>query len=198
MKYNTAQVAALQPDYLGFIFYEGSKRNFTYDAPDLPKSVKKAGVFVDASVDFVLEKIEHFKLDVIQLHGDESPSYCYNLKKRAGKNVQLWKVFRILDSFNFEKLKPYEELVQAFLFDTKGKEKGGNGYLFNWDVLKAYPFQTPFVLSGGIGLEEVSMVKEILKTNLPILAIDVNSKFESAPGLKNIEDLGIFIKKLNT
>jgi len=205
MKYNTLEVAALQPDYLGFIFYEGSKRNYTNETISNCAGIKKAGVFVNAEIGFVVEKVVRFKLDVIQLHGDESPAYCKNLSelidntfKRevevpALSGVEVWKVFSIKDTFNFSTIKPYENSVDAFLFDTKGKEKGGNGYTFNWAILTAYPSQKPFVLSGGIGLEEISAVKEILKTDLPILAIDINSKFESEPGLKNIEDLKIFI-----
>ena len=91
---------------------------------------------------------------------------------------------------------PYEGLVHAFLFDTKGKAKGGNGYTFDWSVLKKYTSETPFVLSGGIGLEEIDNIKEILGTNLPILALDVNSKFEEKPGLKNIEHLTTFTSQL--
>ena len=111
--------------------------------------------------------------------------------------IEVWKVFSIKDEFDFEILQPYEGIVDYFLFDTKGKEKGGNGYTFDWSVLNNYPSKTPFILSGGIGLDEIEKVKEILKTDLPIYAIDVNSKFETAPGLKNIEELEIFKEKLN-
>ena len=207
MKHNTAEVAALQPDYLGFIFYQGSPRNFNGEEIPTFAGIKKVGVFVNAPIDFVIEKVTKFNLDVVQLHGEESPHYCASLKgeiyieiaryRDAQPNqgsygitdVEMWKVFSVKDTFNFEVLKPYENSVEAFLFDTKGKEKGGNGYTFNWNVLKDYPSQKPFVLSGGIGLEEISAVKEILATSLPIMAIDVNSKFETAPGVKNSEDL---------
>ncbi len=219
MHHNIAEVAALQPDYLGFIFYKGSKRNYTgEEIPDLP-GIKKVGVFVDASIEEVIDKTRKFRLDVIQLHGDESTEFCKNLKIAttcafevpalsgvevpalsgvdvpALSGVEVWKVFSIKDHFNFSIVKPYENIVDAFLFDTKGPEKGGNGYTFNWDVLRDYPSQTPFVLSGGIGLEEISAVKEIQKTKLPIMAIDVNSKFETAPGLKNIETIRTFLNE---
>ena len=160
------------------------------------------GVFVDATLDFIIQKVAEFQLDVIQLHGDESPEYCRSitrhiktlpLEEGLGGDLHVWKVFSIKETFNFEKLKPYEDIVDAFLFDTKGAAKGGNGYTFNWDVLKDYSSTKPFVLSGGIGLEEISAVKEILKTNLPIKAIDVNSKFETKPGLKKIKTLKDFI-----
>ncbi|GAA0725657.1 phosphoribosylanthranilate isomerase [Aquimarina litoralis] len=214
MKYqeNMSAVAALQPDYLGFIFYEKSPRNFDGKIPKLPTEIKKTGVFVDEPLNQVVLKIAKYGLKAIQLHGNESPEYCKALKEvelslpivengiEVGfepYNFEVWKVFSIKDQFDFEILQPYEGIVEYFLFDTKGKEKGGNGYTFDWSVLNNYPSKTPFILSGGIGLDEVEKVKEILKTDLPIYAIDVNSKFETAPGLKNIEELKIFKEELN-
>ncbi|KGO07630.1 phosphoribosylanthranilate isomerase [Dokdonia donghaensis] len=200
MKYNTQEVAALQPDYLGFIFYEKSKRDFGNLAiPELPEGIDRVGVFVDADIAFAKAKITQHNLNVIQLHGSESPEYIKELQAclvECSRDLKIWKVFGIKDSFDFEQLTPYEGLVDAFLFDTKGKEKGGNGYTFDWSVLKNYTSQTPIVLSGGIGLEEVEKVKEILATDLPIIALDVNSKFEDKPGLKNIEKLTEFKKVL--
>lgn len=202
MKYNTQEVAALQPDYLGFIFYNKSKRDFEEsNIPDLPVGIKKVGVFVDAELAFAKAKITAHNLNIVQLHGNESPEYIKKLRNSfpsgEGWDGEIWKVFGIKDQFNFDQLAPYEGLVDAFLFDTKGKEKGGNGYTFDWRVLKEYPSKTPFILSGGIGLEEVDKVKEILNTGLPIVALDVNSKFEDKPGLKNIEKLKKFINEMN-
>lgn len=200
MKYNTQEVAALQPDYLGFIFYEKSKRDFgNLEIPELPEVIDRVGVFVDADIAFAKAKITQHNLNVIQLHGSESPEYIKELQAclvERSRDLKIWKVFGIKDSFDFEQLRPYEGLVDAFLFDTKGKEKGGNGYTFDWSVLKNYTSQTPIILSGGIGLEEVEKVKEILATDLPIIALDVNSKFEDKPGLKNIEKLTEFKKVL--
>lgn len=201
MKYNTQEVAALQPDYLGFIFYGKSKRDFEgLEIPSLPEGIKKVGVFVDAELAFAKAHIEKYQLDVLQLHGNESPTYIKELKNSLssgeGWGEEIWKVFSIKDAFDFKQLKPYEGLVDAFLFDTKGKEKGGNGYTFDWSVLKAYPSQTPFILSGGIGLDEVDKVKEILATDLPILALDVNSRFEDRPGHKETRKLRKFIDEL--
>ena len=202
MKYNTQEVAALQPDYLGFIFYGKSKRDFgNLDIPTLPDGVKKVGVFVDAQIAFAKAKIIQHKLDVIQLHGDESPEYITALKAALPSglikgSLDIWKVFGIKDSFDFDQLKPYEGYVDAFLFDTKGKEKGGNGYTFNWTVLQDYTSSTPIILSGGIGLDEMGKIKEILATDLPIVAIDVNSRFEVKPGLKEIEELEKFEKEV--
>lgn len=194
MKYNTLEVAALQPDYLGFIFYEKSPRNYDGEIVTLSENIKKVGVFVDADIAFAKAHIEKYNLDSVQLHGSESPEYIKELKEVLSNEVEVWKVFSIKDTFNFDKLIPYEGHVNAFLFDTKGKEKGGNGYTFDWNVLKNYTSNTPFILSGGIGLEEIDNLKEILATDLPILALDVNSKFEDTPGQKNVAALQEFQK----
>ncbi|WP_431109708.1 phosphoribosylanthranilate isomerase [Winogradskyella poriferorum] len=204
MKYNTSEVAKLQPDYLGFIFYDKSPRNFEGDIPDLPKTIKKVGVFVDEAIDMILQKIEKFDLDAIQLHGNESPDYCRELKKHchaeldSASQYEIIKVFSIKDEFDFSQLKPYEEYVDYFLFDTKGKLPGGNGYTFNWDVLKEYPSTKPYFLSGGIGLEEINNVLSFLQKQESkyCYAIDINSKFEIKPGLKHIKDLDKLISNI--
>ncbi|WP_370480230.1 phosphoribosylanthranilate isomerase [Tamlana flava] len=198
MKYqdNIEQVAALQPDYLGFIFYNQSARNFDLEyIPKISKSIKKVGVFVDASLDLIQAKIEKHHLNSVQLHGEESPEFCDALKN---EKIEIIKVFSIKDEFNFELLKPYENIVDYFLFDTKGKLPGGNGYTFNWDVLKDYPSTKPFFLSGGIGFDEVEKIKAFKssKASKYCYAMDVNSKFEIEPGLKNIELLTEFKNKL--
>ncbi|MDC8004422.1 phosphoribosylanthranilate isomerase [Aureisphaera galaxeae] len=194
MKHNTAAVDELRPDYLGFIFYEKSPRNFDRESISDTRTSKRVGVFVDASIEFIIEKTKQFGFDVIQLHGEESDRYCWVLKDQlASEAVELWKVFSIKDTFDFKILQSYESVVDKYLFDTKGKEKGGNGYTFDWSVLKDYPSKKPFVLSGGIGLEEMDKVRALLQTDLPIYAIDVNSRFEVKPGLKDISAL----KKLN-
>jgi phosphoribosylanthranilate isomerase len=191
MKYpeNILEVGALLPDYMGFIFWEKSARYFDGEMPNLPKSIQKVGVFVNASLNEILDKVKKYDLQAIQLHGQESVEFCKDLKKNAPKLIDVIKVFSILDTFDFGGLKPFENVCDYFLFDTKGKLPGGNGTTFDWKVLENYPSTKPFFLSGGIGIEEIEGVKEILKTNLPIYAIDVNSKFEIEPGLKNIERL---------
>ncbi|WP_449405564.1 phosphoribosylanthranilate isomerase [Mariniflexile maritimum] len=227
MKYqdNIKQVAALQPDYLGFIFYEKSARNFDLEyIPEIPKSIKKTGVFVDEDLEVVIEKIRLHDLQAVQLHGEESPEYCLRLKRhyeevnddvissietdyfdfeRKSRNdgkLEIIKVFSIKDAFNFETLKPYEAVCDYFLFDTKGKLPGGNGYTFDWNVLSNYPSTKPFFLSGGIGLEEVDKLKEFIHNPVSkcCYAIDVNSKFETEPGLKNIELLRKFKENVIT
>jgi len=212
---NMLALAQLEPDYMGFIFYEKSPRHFNATLPKLPKTIKKTGVFVNATFDFILEKVNTYHFQAIQLHGDESAEYCQQLRailahvshghastiinaQGTPPPIELFKVFGIKDTFDFETLVPYEGLVDYFLFDTKGKEKGGNGYTFDWRVLKAYQSTTPLLLSGGIGPEEIAQIKAILKTNLPIHALDLNSKFEDAPGLKNIKQLRNFITEIRT
>ncbi len=206
MKYqdNITEVAALQPDYLGFIFHEESPRNFEGFIPEFSKQIKKVGVFVNASIEYIVEKIKEHDLQAIQLHGHESREYCKQLKKfchseRSEESLEIIKVFSIKDEFDFSVLKPYEELCDYYLFDTKGKLPGGNGYTFNWSVLKDYPSTKPFFLSGGIGLEEIDKIKEFKKSDVSkyCFAIDVNSKFEIEPGLKNIEKLKEFKKQLS-
>mgnify|MGYP001554212873 CR=1 FL=1 len=197
MKYqdNIEVVASLQPDFLGFIFHEESPRNFEEVIPDLPKSIHKVGVFVDKTVEFIANQIEKHKLSAIQLHGHESPEMCRILKSTNAKVV---KVFSIKDTFDFTVLEPYEQVCDYFLFDTKGKLPGGNGYTFNWDVLTDYPSTKPFFLSGGIGLEQKEKLKEFINSEASkyCFAIDVNSKFEIEPGLKNIEKLKEFKSQL--
>ncbi|WP_239704655.1 phosphoribosylanthranilate isomerase [Tenacibaculum finnmarkense] len=217
MKYvqNIQEVAALQPDYLGFIFYEKSTRNFEGIIPDLPKEIKKAGVFVNEIPEIVVSLTEEYGLNMLQLHGDESPEYITTLKTIFTESIadkkphlkyktpEIVKVFGIKSSensentFDFELLKPYEALVDFFLFDTKGKERGGNGITFDWSVLQKYNLTKPFFLSGGIGLEEVSEIKKLRALNLPIYALDVNSKFETSAGLKSVKDITKFKKDLN-
>ena len=195
MKYedNIKAVAELQPDYMGFIFYEKSKRNFNGMIPMLPKGIKKVGVFVDSNLEEINEYIEKFDLQAVQLHGDESPEYCNDLK-----NVEVIKVFTVGKTFDFSVLKLYEDVCDYFLFDTKGREKGGNGVVFDWNLLNEYPSNKPFFLSGGIGIDELESVKNFAKSKSSryCLALDVNSKFEEEPGLKNVEKLKYFKKNL--
>ncbi|WP_435262011.1 phosphoribosylanthranilate isomerase [Tenacibaculum sp. nBUS_03] len=199
MKYveNIKQIAGLNPDYLGFIFYEKSQRNFEGIIPEVPKNIKKVGVFVNEYLEILVSLIEEYKLEVVQLHGDESIEYIKELKRYLPK-VKIIKVFGIKNEFDFKVLHSYEEHVDYFLFDTKGKERGGNGVTFNWNILKKYNSIKPYLLSGGIGLEEVNEVKSFLKTPQAkyCVALDVNSKFETAPGKKSIDKLKKFKKQV--
>ncbi len=204
MKYkdNTTEVAQLQPDYLGFIFYENSSRFFDGNIPELPKSIKKTGVFVNASLEFIIEKIKTHNLQAVQLHGSESPEFCDTLRHAElvsvshHEKLEIIKVFSIKDNFDFSVLEAYEAVCDYFLFDTKGKLPGGNGYTFNWDVLKDYPSTKPFFLSGGIGLNEIDQVLLFLQKQESRYchAIDVNSKFEIEAGLKDTDKIKRFKK----
>ena len=198
MKYseNIQEIATLKPDYLGFIFWDKSSRKFDlYELPKLDSNIKKVGVFVDASLEEIQNKIKTFQLDVIQLHGKESVEFCLELKKET---IEIIKAFSINNDFDFNQLKAYENVVDYFLFDTKGKLPGGNGTTFDWQVLENYNLQKPFFLSGGIGLTEITKTKEFLDSELSKYchAIDVNSRFETEPGLKNKIDLEKFKKLL--
>jgi phosphoribosylanthranilate isomerase len=196
MKYqdNITEIASLQPDYLGFIFHEPSPRYFEGSIPELPKSIKKVGVFVDEKVEYIAQQIEKHKLTVIQLHGHESPEICRLLKSTK---AQVVKVFSIKDKFDFEVLTPYEDVCDYFLFDTKGILPGGNGYVFDWSVLNNYPSTKPFFLSGGIGLDQIDKLREFQNSEASkyCYASDLNSKFEIEAGLKDIEKLKEFKNK---
>ena len=140
MKYpeNILEVGSLLPDYMGFIFWEKSARYFDGEILNLPKSIKKVGVFVNATSEEILEKIEKYDLQAVQLHGSESVKFCESLKNILPKLIDIIKVFSILDTFDFAELKPFEDVCDFFLFDTKGKLPGGNGTTFDWKVLKNY------------------------------------------------------------
>jgi len=194
MKYpdNITQVVALQPDYLGFIFYDKSMRSFDGVIPELSENIKKVGVFVDAAINEIIEKVNFYNLQVVQLHGNESPTFCKVLGAEltsVAHQIEIIKVFSIKDEFNFEILKPYEAVCHYYLFDTKGKLPGGNGYTFNWKVLENYSSTKPYFLSGGIGLNELDKVKSFFQNDESNYchAIDVNSRFEIEAGLKDIE-----------
>lgn len=185
---NIAALASLQPDYMGFIFWEPSKRYCTTVPTDIPKHIKKVGVFVDETTKQVKEKVKLFGLDTVQLHGDESPRQCAALLNLC----EVIKAFRIGPDFDFKTLTPYQDHCTYFLFDTQGPLPGGNGTAFDWKLLAGYTLDTPFFLSGGIGLGHVEAIAEIRKRNLPIHALDINSQFESKPGVKKIEKIEKF------
>lgn len=188
---NIREIASIQPDYMGFIFFEGSSRHVTEPTPTLSPSIKKVGVFVNASFDAIVEKINTHHLRAVQLHGEETPEFCKSLQPL---NVEILKVFSIKNEFDFNVLTPYETVCDFFLFDTKGPLAGGNGYCFDWSVLENYPSTKPYFLSGGIGLENLDQLQEF-KTSVAAThchAVDVNSKFEIAPAIKNKELLENF------
>ena len=186
---NILDVSALQPDYLGFIFYEKSARFFEGEIPNLPKSIQKVGVFVNDNFENIISKIHKYQLNIVQLHGNETPEFCKEIRTFC----KVIKVFSIDKTFDFYQLENYETVCDYFLFDTKGVLHGGNGYAFDWSILSKYKSQKPFFLSGGLDLENFN---ELKKLNLPIFAIDINSNFELEPGLKDLTKIKTITQKL--
>lgn len=187
---NITDLLALQPDYMGFIFYEKSKRFVGEDLDEgllksFPINTKKVGVFVNSQPSYILEKVRKYQLDFVQLHGEELPDFCKNLRL---KGVNIIKAFSVDENFNFSQLNNFKPWCDYFLFDTKGEQKGGNGIAFNWEILNRYDNEKPFFLAGGIDLENAEDAFG-LSEKYKIHAIDVNSKFEVEPALKDIEKL---------
>ncbi len=191
---NLKEFVVIKPDFIGFIFHEKSPRNISC-LPDvnIPNSIKKVGVFVDKKLDFIEQKVKEFQLDFIQLHGSESAIFCKHTKEKGYKII---KAFNIQQSFDFNKLKEYEPFCEYFLFDAFGKNKGGNGITFNWDLLQKYQGNIPFLLSGGINK---TMHKKINKITHPkFIGIDINSGFELKPGLKNTNEIKHFLHEIQS
>lgn len=195
---NIDQAMALQSmgvQYIGFIFYPASKRHvlghlsLTELASFKPNGVKKVGVFVNEPIEQLLYIVATAGLDLVQLHGDESPAYCALVREK----VETIKVFRVGAAVpHFE---PYEAVVDYFLFDTDSALYGGTGQHFNWELIKGSHIPKPYFLSGGIGPNDVQgiQVMEKTKAGKNLLALDINSQFELAPGNKNLEKINIFI-----
>ena len=179
---NLQELLKLPIDYVGLIFYKKSKRFVEKELPKLDfKGKEKVGVFVNESHEYILEKSQQYKFVTIQLHGLESPGFCQELKE---KNFKIIKAFSVDDEFDFSKTKKYEPFCDYFLFDTKGILPGGNGYTFDWKILKNYKGETPFFLSGGINNTHKNILKELKISQL--YAVDLNSGFELEPALKDI------------
>jgi phosphoribosylanthranilate isomerase len=181
---NISAVAALQPDYIGFIFYPQSPRYIgeTEKNPELEKVVK-TGVFVNESADVIEEAIEKHSLNAIQLHGNESPDFCELFKDK----VTVIKAFGVDEDFDFSALEPYAGKADYFLFDAKTAKHGGSGQSFDWSLLDQYKQDVPFFLSGGLSPENIKEVKAIVHPQF--YGVDLNSRFEIEPGLKDIDKL---------
>ena len=192
---NIKELAELKPDFIGFIFYDKSPR-FVGNILDvelvqsIPREVKKVGVFVNPTVDYVLQNVKKYGLNYVQLHGNETPDFCKNLRM---KGVNIIKAFRLDESFIFSQLNNYKPHVDFFLFDAKGDDYGGNGVTFDWSILKKYDNQKPYFLAGGISLDNLD---ELAGINPKPYAFDVNSKFEVEPGVKDIEKIAELIAKM--
>ncbi len=189
---NMLAIDELNPDFLGLIFYEKSPRYFADDF--VPKiTAKKVGVFVNETVEKIEGKSNELGLDYIQLHGSESVEFVESL---CQKGFNIIKAFSIYDRIDNEMLKQYEPLCNYVLFDTKGKNAGGNGVKFDWNILKEYTLETPFFLSGGIQPKDVDSINAIQHKGLA--AVDINSGFEAAAGIKNIELVKQFIHDIRS
>ena len=186
---NIRQLEALGIDWMGMIFWPKSKRHVSTPPVYLPQHVRKVGVFVDASLDAIRQYVEDYQLDIIQLHGQESPETL-----KALKPLKLIKAFNIATPEDLQKTVAYEGLADYFLFDTKGKSVGGNGEKFDWSVLDSYQGETPFLLSGGIGSEDAQDIKSFHHPKC--IGIDLNSRFETEPGLKDITKLKQFLEAI--
>ena len=185
---NIRELTMLKPDYIGFIFYSASPRNVgevlsRSVLQEIPSEIKKVGVFVNPSLHEIKWQIKTYGLDVIQLHGEETPEFTAEVKALG---IEVIKAFSIgNEDFDASRLEPYKKHVDFFLFDTRSKLKGGSGEAFDWSRLKDYDNEVPFFLSGGLSLKNIGNLKELKGLN--IHAIDVNSRFEISPGMKDLE-----------
>jgi phosphoribosylanthranilate isomerase len=180
---NILEIASLRPDYMGFIFYPKSPRYIgaAFEIPAaFPASIKRVGVFVNASMEEMISQAKRLQLDYLQLHGNEPVAQVEALRSNQ---VKVIKVFSVDDDFDFSITTPYRTLVDFFLFDTKGKYYGGNAQRFDWNILKRYDQQVPFFLSGGLSPDNIADIGVLKGMN--IHALDINSGVELAPGLKS-------------
>jgi phosphoribosylanthranilate isomerase len=194
---NLSALESLKPDYFGFIFYPKSPRNFKgFQLPNF-KDIKKVGVFVNESIARITKLQKEFQLDAIQLHGDETKEDVLNLKSKLPPEIEIFKAISINDKEDFKKVTYFEDKVDIFILDTKTKLRGGSGKKFEWHLLEYYNSKTPFLLSGGIQENDAYTVMEVFNTYDNMLGVDINSKFEVSPGLKDKTKIEKFIKNIN-
>lgn len=203
MKYidNIAELCNLSIDYIGMIFYSKSPR-YIETIPSISiqqlkdittcANIQRIGVFVNEDIEYVLGKAKEYQLDYVQLHGNESPEYC----KELSKSITIIKAFSIFCSDDFTNIEQYTDSCEYFLFDTKTESYGGSGKKFDWSILDKYTKIIPFFLSGGISFTDVEQIKRM--THPQFYGIDINSRFEKEPGLKDIELLTQFLNKLKS
>ncbi len=193
---NISGVAEALPDFLGFIFYPKSARFVGEDVSleqlkVIPETIQKVGVFVNELPEKVIEICRKLNLQVAQLHGSESPEYCQQIK---ASGITVFKAFSVDDSFYFKQLSGYTDVCDYFLFDTKGQLPGGTGQKFNWALLKNYTGSVPFFLSGGIGPDDLEAIRNFEHPRWR--GIDINSGFETAPALKDVEKVRNLIENI--
>lgn len=194
---NIRAVEALGIDFMGFIFWPGSGRYVSRQPAYLPENCLRTGVFVDADPRDILVAAKAYRLDCIQFHGQESPEYIAYLRKLTGRlnpGMRFIRSISVMTKQDLERTSQFENVCDIFLFDTKGKLPGGNGSQFDWDLLQAYRGSRPFLLSGGIGPGDEERVKAFRAPGC--MGIDLNSRFETAPGLKDAEALKTFIEQI--
>ncbi|WP_234736279.1 phosphoribosylanthranilate isomerase [Tellurirhabdus bombi] len=192
---NIQALISVAPDFIGFIFYDKSPRFVGEDLDEnllkaIPQRIKKVGVFVNTSPDFILRTMKKYNLQYAQLHGTETPDVCRNLRNRG---VSIIKAFSVDDSFNFSMVNNYKPSCDFFLFDAKGESYGGNGTAFDWKILNRYDNDKPFFISGGIGLNNIDELENL--KHLKVYGVDLNSKVELEPGVKDIEQIRAIIQK---
>lgn len=192
---NIEKVAQLGVDMMGFIFYPKSPRfaSQSVDRTAADKDVCRVGVFVNESVELISDKIQLFDLNAVQLHGNESRELCEQLHEQNGL-LKVIKAISVSTAGDILKYKEYVGAVDYFLFDTKCKTVGGSGQQFDWQVLENYDGDVPFILSGGIGPEDVERIRNFHHPKC--IGIDLNSKFEMEPGLKDVEMLKTFLENI--
>lgn len=199
---NMKALAKAGPDLMGLIFYERSPRFFKGPLPEIKGEMKLAGVFVNAPLEDIIEKVGEYNLNFIQLHGEESPEYLKALKHKLidlQLPTRLIKVCSVATAKDLASIKPYEGLADLFLFDTKGRYRGGNGIRFDWKLLENYTGSTPYLLSGGIAPDDAGDIVKFLHTaeGQNCAGLDVNSGFETEPGYKDIGLIKEFKNKIN-
>lgn len=186
----------VKPDWMGLIFYPKSPRFVSYQSANqiagLP--IKKVGVFVNEEEDQILKRIKDFDLSAVQLHGQETPGFVESLSKKT--SAEIWKVISVRDQINWQSLKGYLPFVSKFLFDTATSAHGGSGQKFDWTILETYPYDKGFLLSGGLDEDSVEEISALVDKLPQLQGVDLNSRFEDAPGVKNIEILKKFKKRL--
>ncbi len=190
------QMAVMGVDYVGMIFYPPSKRYagdaLAGDREELRAlPIQKVGVFVNTEVDDILRAIERFSLSAVQLHGDESSAQC----RRLMAETEVIKAIRVSEQMDLEAVsRSYEAASHFLLFDTDAQTYGGSGKKFNWALLQSLPLTKPFFLSGGIGPEDADELSVFPQPLLQV--VDVNSRFEVAPGIKDMKAVSGFVQKL--
>ncbi len=203
---NINALKQLPIELMGFIFYPSSKRYIgagaalktTLKDENWNSTTRKVGVFVDVEIDEILHHVHDYNLDFVQLHGNESPEYCAELNHiwsiSSMRQAKLIKAFAIQTAEDFEQVEHYQSQCQLFIFDTKGENPGGNGVSFDWNLLENYKGIIPFLLSGGISIEDAEKIRQLKAPQLA--GVDINSRFEIEPAMKDVEKVKQFIEKL--